>query len=56
MGYVSYLHWCFLHRSMQRSGLRHGWLLQALLEQPKVTPRLSRTVTKSRLCPSRGRT
>lgn len=52
---VLYLHWCFLHRSTQRSGLRQGWLLQASLEQPEVTPRLSRTATKSRLCPSRGR-
>lgn len=54
--YVFYLHWCFRHRSMQCSGLRQGWLLQASLEQPEVTPRLSSTITRSRLCPSRGRT
>lgn len=56
VGCVVYLHWCFLHRSTQRSGPRHGWLLQASLEQPGTRPRLSRTATRSRLCPSRGRT
>lgn len=53
---VIYRHWCFLHRSVQRRGLRQGWLLHASLEHPEVTPRLSSTVTKSLLCPSRGRT
>lgn len=52
---IIYLHWCFLHRSMQRSGLRQGWLLHASLEQPEVTPRRSSSVTRSRLWPSRGR-
>lgn len=54
--WLYYLHWCFLHRSTQRSGLAHGPLMQASLEHPEETPRWSRTSTVSILRPLRGRT
>lgn len=51
-GSAVYLHWCFLQRSTQRSGLLHGRPLQASLAQPATKPRLSRTATRSRSWPS----